>query len=422
MIKRFAKGIIVGILGWQVRRLRRRQSFRVVAIAGSIGKTGTKFAVATVLRKQFSVQFQKGNYNDLVTVPLVFFGLPEPPLFNPLAWTATFLRIERQLRRPYPYEVVIVELGPDGPGQMHKFSKYLHADIGLLTAIAPEHMEFFGTLAAVAKEELVIAGLSDELIVSNDHVAAEYLDGITCLSYGLQAGADCRLQHTWDGVRRGYTVTITGQKESYEGFITALGEHQLQPVAAAVLTAERLGMSRSDIEQGIAEIRPAPGRMQPLAGINDSLIIDDSYNNVSSMVAIAALDTLYSLDHPQKIALLGNMNELGGHAPDHHRLVGEHCDPSKLDLVVTLGPQANTILAEAAEARGCRVVRTETPYEAGKIIAEQIKPGAAVLIKGSQNRVYSEEAIKPLLADPADAAKLVRQSPEWLRKKAANFS
>jgi UDP-N-acetylmuramoyl-tripeptide--D-alanyl-D-alanine ligase len=160
--------------------------------------------------------------------------------------------------------------------------------------------------------------------------------------------------------------------------------------------------------------------MQRLKGIKDSLILDESYN-ASPDAVMAALDSLYQMQAPQKIALLGNMNELGDLSKQAHIDVGEYCEAKQLDLVVTLGPDANKYLAPAAEAKGCQVKIFTHPSKAGQFIRDQIKTGATILVKGSQNTVYAEEAIKELLADPGDAKLLVRQSKDWLLKKEASF-
>src|ERR1700741_609159 len=177
-MKKLARSVIVAVLGWQVRRLRRKYDFKVVAVAGSIGKTSTKFAIAQVLGSNLRVRFQEGNYNDLVTVPLVFFGQTEPSLFNPFAWLKTIITCEVQLHKQYPWDVVIVEVGTDGPGQIAAFEKYLHADIAVLTAISPEHMEFFADLDAVALEELSIQDYADITLANADLVDQKYLDHI----------------------------------------------------------------------------------------------------------------------------------------------------------------------------------------------------------------------------------------------------
>jgi len=132
----------------------------------------------------------------------------------------------------------------------------------------------------------------------------------------------------------------------------------------------------------------------------------------------AALHTLYRLAAPQKIAVLGNMNELGKYSEAAHHEIGQYCDPKQLDLLVTIGPDANKYLALTAAAKGCKVQQFDDPYSVGEYLKPIVKKGALVLVKGSQNRVFAEETVKLLLANPKDAEKLVRQSAEWLKKKA----
>jgi UDP-N-acetylmuramoyl-tripeptide--D-alanyl-D-alanine ligase len=136
---------------------------------------------------------------------------------------------------------------------------------------------------------------------------------------------------------------------------------------------------------------------------------------------MAALDVMYAAKATRRIALLGSMNEMGEYSEQAHREVGEYCDPSKLDLIVTLGKDANQYLADAARAKGCEVKTAATPYEAGELIRNQLKDGALILLKGSQNGVFAEEAVKLLLQDKDDAAKLVRQSPYWMKIKQRQF-
>lgn len=419
-MKKTARKCIAAVLGWQVRRLRRRNEFTVVGVVGSIGKTSTKFALATVLGQSKKVRFQSGNYNDLVTVPLIFFGYGLPSLFNPLAWLALLLKIERQLRRPYKYDVVIVELGTDGPGQIAEFGAYLDLDIAVVTAITPEHMEYFKTLQAVADEEFSVRNFARRLVINSDLCEQQYVpDDALVTSYGERT-ADYQLVEpkfsmatATFGVKHDSKVWLRAQME-------AVAKSELYSATAAATVADILAMDMASIKEGIAKIKPVSGRMQRLEGIKQSLLLDESYN-ASPKAVMAALDSLYQMQAPQKIALLGNMNELGDLTEQSHRDIGEYCEPEQLDLVITLGPEANSYLAPAAKARGCQVVTCETPYEAGEIIAKHLKPKAVVLIKGSQNNVYAEEAIKPLLANPSDAKLLVRQSRDWMHKKAKNF-
>src|SRR5260221_9448082 len=102
------------------------------------------------------------------------------------------------------------------------------------------------------------------------------------------------------------------------------------------------------------------------------------------------------------------MNELGAESASAHQAAGSYCDPQKLDLVVTVGEEAQKYLAPAAQQVGCQVESFATPYQAGEFVASKLKPKTVVLAKGSQNGVFTEEAVKILLNDPADSARLVR--------------
>ncbi len=421
-MQKLAKNLVVAILGWQVRRLYKKNNFKVVAVAGSLGKTSTKLAIAQILSAKYRVRHQEGNYNDILTVPLIFFGEATPSLFNPFSWLVIFWRNEAQLRKKYPYDVVVVEVGTDGPGQIVEYGRYLKADIGVLTAIAPEHMEFFDDLDAVAKEELQIANLTEKLIVNGDFVELKYSKKINkpMLTYSIKNSTDIRLKNIkFAGFSADFDV-LENNKFLLSAQHEAIAEPRLYAVAGAVAVARELGMAPSEIKAGLDKLKPVAGRMQKLAGINGSIIIDDTYN-ASPPAMKAALDTLYRLDAPQKIAVLGNMNELGNYSQTAHEEIGSYCDPKKLDLVITLGPDANKYLAPAAEAKGCKVQQFDDPYSVGEYLKSIIKNGALILVKGSQNRVFAEEAVKLLLADPKDAKKLVRQSEAWLKIKAKDF-
>jgi len=189
---------------------------------------------------------------------------------------------------------------------------------------------------------------------------------------------------------------------------------------AAAAVATLLGIKQPAIAAALATLPPVAGRVQLLKGDNDSLIIDDTYN-ASPAAVKAGLDVLYAAKATHRIALLGNMNELGAYSKEAHIEVGKYCKAGKLDLVVTIGKDANKYLAKAANDAGCEVISCKTPYEAGAIIHGRLTPGTVLLAEGSQNGVFAEEALKDLLLDPADKSKLVRQSRSWLRVKRLSF-
>jgi len=407
------------VLEWQVRQLRRRHHFKVVAVVGSVGKTSTKLAIADLLGQTMRVRHQTGNYNDRVTVPLVFFGLSEPSLYNVFAWWKAFGVTQSEIALPYPYDVVVVELGTDGPGQLMDFS-YIKPDITVVTAVSPEHMEYFGTLDAVAAEELSVFRFSKQVLVNADDIAGGYLAGMEFSEYSLTSeqatyGATAKP----DGLK-GQSLALRLSKSAVTTDVRYLGEQGAKIALAAASVADMLDVKAKAIAAGLPKLAPFSGRMQVLPGIKDSMLIDDTYN-ASPIASEAALDVLYAAKTKQRIAVLGSMNELGDYSREAHDEVGMYCNPKKLDLVVTIGNDAKKWLAPAARERGCNVRSFMSPYEAGAYLSGKLQKGAVVLAKGSQNGVFAEEALKPLLADPTDAAKLVRQSPYWMTRKAKQF-
>jgi UDP-N-acetylmuramoyl-tripeptide--D-alanyl-D-alanine ligase len=418
--KALGRAVVCRILESQVKRLRRRHSFSVVGVVGSVGKTSTKIAIARLLQVSRRVKWQEGNYNDRVTVPLIFFGHAEPNILNALAWLKIFCQNELIIRKVYPYQVVVAELGTDGPGFMREFA-YVKPDLVVVTAVTPEHMEYFGTLEAVAREELSALSFSKRALVNVDDTSAEYLADRDFLSYGTSPKTNYRVtKRDGKGLHGQEVVFDLNGKHKLRFTTSLLGEHGAKIALAAVAAADLMGLEQDDIEKGVAGIGAFAGRMQVLPGILNSTIIDDTYNS-SPVAAKAALDVLQSGDAPQRIAIMGSMNELGDYSPQAHREVGEYCDPSKLDLLITIGPDAKEYLAPIAKERGCNVKTFLDPYKAGRYVKKQLKEGAVVLAKGSQNRVFAEESLKVLLASKDDESKLVRQSSGWMAKKAKQF-
>lgn len=422
MIKRLARGIVVAILARQVRKLRELHQFKIVGVVGGIGKTSTKRAIAETLGTGLRVRYQAGNYNDLASVPLVFFGQEMPKLFNPFAWIKVFLVNEKQLRREYPYDAVVVEIGTDGPGQIGAFERYLSLDLAVVTAVVPEHMEYFDDLDAVAKEELSVARYADIVAVNTDLVDKKYIAWLdNPLTYSMKTAATYRGK---TGVFRDgkSNMTITKHNKAIaSASLPIFSEAQVYSAVAASVAWDVLRLPLGDFADSLHSISAVPGRLQLLKGLNSSTIIDDSYN-ASPEAMVAALETVYRMSAPHKVVLLGNMNELGAYSEQAHTFVGEYCSPKELDEVVTLGPDANRYLAEAARAQGCKVTSFDSPYAAGDYLFSILRKNSLVLVKGSQNKVFAEEAIKPILASSDDVHRLVRQSPEWMTVKQAQFT
>ncbi len=416
------KNIIVRVLWFQVARLRKKYNPTVIAVAGSIGKTSTKQAIATVLSEHLKVRWQAGNYNEIISVPLIFFGQKMPHILNPFGWLRVLIASELQIQGSYPYQVVVIELGSDRPGDLALFKQYLRTDYGVLTAISAEHMENFTDLDAVANEELVIADIAETMLVDANAVDTKYLKELTkALTFG-EGPQTCRISSKPLTMKLRRPVTFTVKSGgSYSLETSIIGKQGLPAMAAAVLLAHTLELTDKEIIAGLGKITPMAGRMQPLKGTKNSLLIDDTYN-ASPQAVVAALKTLYEIPASHKIAILGQMNELGKHSKVFHEEIGVLCDPKQLELVVTIGKDANKYLAAKAEKRGCKVMRCPSPYHAADIVRPLLKKGTIVLAKGSQNGVFAEEAVKELLLNHSDTTKLVRQSSAWLKIKGQQFN
>lgn len=419
-MKKIGKALVLMVLSRQLKLLLRKHPVKVVGVVGSYGKTSTKLALATVLDRGLRVRYQEGNYNDIVTVPLIFFGENLPSLLNPYAWLRVFIRNNKQIKQTYPYDVVIVELGTDGPGQIAAFNRYLDLDIAVVTALAFEHMEFFPDMQSVAAEELSVMGFSKQTIVNRDLCDSEYFGTSQVTTYGIHGGDYQAVNVKVTGDNISFTINKSGTQFLQTSCINS-SQNVLYSASSAAAVGDALGVAQDVLAEGIAAIQPARGRMQKLHGLHNSIILDDSYN-ASPEAVLSSLDTLYATEAQQRIALLGNMNELGDFAPSAHTQIGDYCDPTKLSEVITLGPDANKYTAEAARQRGCKVTEFDSPYAAGRYLLDKLQPGTVVLVKGSQNKVFAEETVKLLLADQADASKLVRQSAEWQKLKHRQFA
>jgi UDP-N-acetylmuramoyl-tripeptide--D-alanyl-D-alanine ligase len=407
----------------RVQRLIAVRQLKVVAVTGSVGKTSTKLAVASVLRQKYRVLVHEGNFNSEIGLPLSVFELDVPEtLTSPLAWLKVLDRIDTKLQDDYPYDVLVLEMGADQPGDIQKFMHYITPDIGIVTAIAPVHMEQFGSLEAIAHEKMTLARGSRAVLLNedNERVMAEAKKlGRPVQTYGVSQGG----VH-FEEVRRTADMTLSGRlqltSEAVKVQTHYIGRHSLAALAAAGAVGEELGLTPEQIKAGIESSQPFAGRMQVLAGVNESVIIDDTYNAAPAAV-VAALETLGELPG-RHIAILGSMNELGSTAPRAHREVGAAA--KGVDMLLTIGDNAGKYIAGGAAEAGLAASKIHTfssPYAAGEFIKSQLKKGDVVLAKGSQNGVFAEEAVALLLANPVDRAKLVRQEPEWQRRKQDQF-
>ena len=399
---------------------------KLVVVAGSVGKTSTKRALGDLLVQRYRVRMQEGNHNSEVSVPLAILGIEYPTnLRNPFAWFGVFRAARLRIKHPTDVDVIVQELGTDSPGDVAAFGMYLQPDIALVTAVTPEHMKFFGSIEGVAQEELSVSNYSKFVLINRDDVEGRFANFITSpnfSTYGTSGAAEYRFEEQSFDAGTGHSGSIiTPGYEPFDATIRVIGEHSIRPIMGAVAASMMLGLTPEDITRGLALVRPVPGRMNVLRGIQGTTIIDDTYNS-SPAAAAAALHTLYTLDDvSQRIAVLGDMRELGASSQMEHEKLGALCDPNLLSWLVTVGPDMQQYLVPVAKQRGCQVYVARDAIDAGIFVRSVTQDGAAILVKGSQNTIYLEECVK-ILCDMTEDIQLVRQGDAWMRIKDAYFS
>jgi len=398
---------------------------RVIAVTGSYGKTSTKDAVYLALRGQInSLRKSEGNLNTSWGLPYTIIGSSDPG-GSVVGWLRVILRGILQIlftNKKYPKNL-IVEMGADKPGDIAYLLEIVRPHISVLTGIGATHLELFGSIEQVVKEKArLVGGLQDGGVAIYNYdddqagrIASKH--GGRVLSFGFGVGADIQalqirselndLAHEQSGnsVDDGgisFNVASSGGAFGTGYLRNTVGRAPLYAVLAALTVAKALGLDLSKVLQDVRSgFIPTPGRMRLLGGIKRTLLIDDTYNS-SPQAVILALETLMSLEvSGKKIAVLGNMLELGNQTSELHTKVGERVAELEVDMLITVGERAIDI-AHGAIKVGMSVEKTfefADVGEAGKFLQEKMKQGDLILIKGSRG-VGMEAIVKEVMAHP----------------------
>lgn len=405
---------------------KKHHEVKLVIVVGSVGKTSTKVAIGTVLNEKYRVRMHVGNHNAELSTPLAILGIEYPDNVKSIGvWLNVFKAARKRVSDPRDVDVIVQEVGSDRIGQVPHFGTYATPDLAVVTAVSPEHMEYFKTVEAVAAEELAAANFSKEALINRDDIDGEFAKDLTNAhinTYGSTDAAEYHFVETDFSLDKGFAGTFVAPEwdQPVKTTLKLVGQHSIRAAVAAGAVGVKMGLAPEEIAKGLKKIRAVSGRMNILKGMNKTVIIDDSYNS-SPLAVASALEALYELTVPQKIAVLGSMNELGDTSAAEHEAVGKLCNPDQLTHVVTVGNEAEKYLAPAAKANGCHVVSFKSALEAGAFVHKAMEPGAAILFKGSQGGIYLEEAIKVILHSTDDESQLVRQSSGWLATKQKFF-
>jgi len=405
-----------------------RYSPAIVAVTGSVGKSSVKEAVFCVLRKYFKVRRNMENYNNEIGVPLTILGL-ETGSRSIIAWVKNFLKAGLVILGVGKYpEILVLEMGVDRPGDMKYLMDFVPVRAGIITAIGqfPSHIEFFPEKGKLVKEKALIVGslLRDGFAVLNyDDLSIRMIgddlpERNKIIYYGFGQGAELRITN--------YELRITNLnkrdfginfKLEYQGSIvpirlkTVLGKQQAYAAAAAAAVGLGLGLNLVEISASLRKYRSLSGRTKLIKGIKNTWIIDDSYN-ASPLAVISALDILeeFGLSNGfsgRKIAVLGDMLELGNDTEDGHRQVGRKA-VSTVDLLFTVGGRAGFI-AEEARQQGLNseaIFEFSSVEDAAVLVQKKLKEGDIILVKGSRS-IHMEKVVKEIMLYPEKAEKLL---------------
>lgn len=434
------KSIFQKILAMLARATIRHYQPIVIGITGTVGKTSTREAIYTVLRTKYRVRQSEKNYNTEIGVPLTILGIPHYG-YNIFAWLSAFVHaLFRILVRAHEYpEILVLEMGADRPGDIKHLAKIAPPRVAVLTAIGeiPAHVEFFSGPLDVAEEkaELIKALPSDGTLIYNgdDEALLEVKDKTRApkLSFGFDehtdfriANYDLRIVEEQTGVvPDGIHFKIEQGKNVVPFRIHgAFGKPQAYAATAAAAVGSVFHMNLVEVAEALEAYMPPPGRARLLRGNKHTWIIDDTYN-ASPESMHAALDLLAMLPARRKIAVLGDMLEIGKYTEAAHRTAGDRV--AKIaEALFTVGARAKFIADEVlarekgvhADSSKKNVFSFDTPEKAGASLDQFLEPGDLVLVKGSQG-MRMEKIVEEIMAEPQKAEELlVRQNADWRRR------
>ncbi|MBR3641768.1 MAG: UDP-N-acetylmuramoyl-tripeptide--D-alanyl-D-alanine ligase, partial [Oscillibacter sp.] len=340
---------------------REKFSIPFVQITGSVGKTTTKEMVAAVLARKYRVLKTPENFNNDIGTPLTLLSLsPE-------------------------HEVAVIETGMNHFGEIRYLGEMVRPDIAVITNIGDAHIENLGSREGIlqAKCEIFENLKENGLIVLNGDDAM--LSGIErperTVRCGQSEGCTVRVSEIVDRGMDGITCTVKTEKETYLLNIPAPGEHMVYPAAIAVAVGEELGLSREEIVRGVEEFEPAGSRMHVIRLSGGRVIIDDCYNANPQSVA-AALEVLAKTPCERRVAVLGDMGELGTLTEQAHFNTGALAAMLGVDLVIAIGEKAEKI-ADGMATGGGEAIHFATKEEAEKTVTEELAQGTIMLVKAS---------------------------------------
>ena len=342
-------------------------------ITGSVGKTTTKEMIAAVLGAKLNVLKTPENFNNDIGTPLTLFGLsPE-------------------------HQAAVIETGMNHFGEIEYLGAMVRPDIAVISNIGDAHIEYLGSRGGILKAKCeIFEHLKDDgiAILNGDDAL---LDTVTLPQRIIRCGqsehCQVRISDILDHGVNGITCTVTSEKDMYHLNIPAPGEHMAYAASIAVAVGEVLGLSKEEIIRGVAAYAPIGSRMHILRLSDGRVLLDDCYNANPQSVS-AALEVLARTECERRVAVLGDMGELGDLTEQAHFNAGALAAMLGIDFVVAIGSKAVKI-ADGAAMGGAEVLHFATREEAMPTLREQLQPHTTMLIKAS-HAMHFEEIVKEL--------------------------
>jgi UDP-N-acetylmuramoyl-tripeptide--D-alanyl-D-alanine ligase len=351
------------------RAVRRQSGAKVVAITGSAGKTTTKELTAEFLSIRYRVFRNKGNFNNHIGLPLSLLELRARP------------------------DIAVVELGMNHPGEIRTLVGIAEPDVRVWTNVGDAHLGFFASADSIAdaKAEILEDAAPDNLLVANadDPRIMSRIGSFKgrILTFGISAEADVRARGVEHRGLDGMAATVTTPAGDARLSTPLLGMGNLLNLLAALATASSFGVPLSSLVERAASLRPAAHRGELLRLPGGVTLIDDSYNSSPAALRRSLEIVQAASGSARKVAVLGEMLELGTHAQRLHEECGRAAATAGLDLLIAIGGDAARHLADGAVGAGmpaASVLYVPTSAEATPVVLQKVRAGDLVLVKGSR--------------------------------------
>ncbi|HLV88809.1 MAG TPA: UDP-N-acetylmuramoyl-tripeptide--D-alanyl-D-alanine ligase [Candidatus Sulfotelmatobacter sp.] len=344
----------------------------LVGVTGSAGKTTTKEAIAHVLASRFKVLKSEGNFNN-------HFGLP-----------LMLLKIEPE------HDVAVIEMGMSHAGEIRALAKIANPEIGVVTNVAPVHLEFFDSIAGIAraKYELVesLPASGTAVLNADDEYVSQFGRDFKgrVIMYGTHETGDIRAENVESRGAAGSSFDIVTPVGRERAALALVGEHNILNALAAAGVGMALGMKLPEVVAALATLAPADKRGQVLQ-LGNITVVNDCYNSNPKALR-AMVDALATMKAKRRIVVAGEMLELGPAAAEMHREAGQHAAQKKIDVLIGVRGLAQSMV-EGARQAGTTAEFVETPEQAGEWLARESRDGDVVLLKASRG-VKLEKALE----------------------------